>query len=178
MTLRAGGPEVRSEVITSDTQTGIAASGVPGGTTNIPPDQPEVVPEGEVAENPTNTETATTEREQTTRNYELDKEIRFVKEQTGRVTSMTAGVIINEEALRDLAKRRYYASLDEGSTVTEDLLAEGEEMPRQASRVRLHRWHPFPAPSYSDLWLKRSSGSARWSLPPCPMTRRAVTHCP
>ena len=118
--------EVRSEVITSDSQTGIAASGVPGGTTNIPPDQPEVVPEGEVAENPTNTETATTEREQTTRNYELDKEIRFVKEQTGRVTSMTAGVIINEEALRDLAKRRYYASLDEGSTVTEDLLAEGE----------------------------------------------------
>ena len=99
---------------------------MPGGTTNIPPDQPEVVPEGEVAENPTNTETATTEREQTTRNYELDKEIRFVKEQTGRVTSMTAGVIINEEALRDLAKRRYYASLDEGSTVTEDLLAEEE----------------------------------------------------
>ena len=122
--LEGGGAEVRSEVITSDTQTGIAASGVPGGTTNIPPDQPEVVPEGEVAENPTNTETATTEREQTTRNYELDKEIRFVKEQTGRVTSMTAGVIINEEALRDLAKRRYYASLDEGSTVTEDLLAE------------------------------------------------------
>ena len=97
---------------------------MPGGTTNIPPDQPEVVPEGEVAENPINTETATTEREQTTRNYELDKEIRFVKEQTGRVTSMTAGVIINEEALRDLAKRRYYASLDEGSIVTEDLLAE------------------------------------------------------
>ena len=122
--LEGGGAEVRSEVITSDTQTGIAASGVPGGTTNIPPDQPEVIPEGEVAENPTNTETATTEREQTTRNYELDKEIRFVKEQTGRVTSMTAGVIINEEALRDLAKRRYYASLDEGSTVTEDLLAE------------------------------------------------------
>ncbi len=122
--LEGGGAEVRSEVITSDTQTGIAASGVPGGTTNIPPDQPEVVPEGELAENPANTETATTEREQTTRNYELDKEIRFVKEQTGRVTSMTAGVIINEAALRDLAKRRYYASVDEGSIVTEDLLAE------------------------------------------------------
>jgi flagellar M-ring protein FliF len=120
-------PEIRSEVITSDTQTGIAASGVPGGTTNIPPDQPEVVPEGEVAENPTNTETATTEREQTTRNYELDKEILFVKEQAGRVTSMTAGVIINDEALRDLAKRRYYASLDEQSSVTPDLLEEGAE---------------------------------------------------
>ena len=120
-------PEIRSEVITSDTQTGIAASGVPGGTTNIPPDQPEVIPEGEVAENPTNTETATTEREQTTRNYELDKEILFVKEQAGRVTSMTAGVIINEEALRDLAKRRYYASLDEQSSVTPDLLEEGAE---------------------------------------------------
>ena len=125
--VEGGGPEIRSEVITSDTQTGIAASGVPGGTTNIPPDQPEVIPEGEVAENPTNTETATTEREQTTRNYELDKEILFVKEQAGRVTSMTAGVIINEEALRDLAKRRYYASLDEQSSVTPDLLEEGAE---------------------------------------------------
>ncbi len=125
--VEGGGPEIRSEVITSDTQTGIAASGVPGGTTNIPPDQPEVVPEGEVAENPTNTETATTEREQTTRNYELDKEILFVKEQAGRVTSMTAGVIINDEALRDLAKRRYYASLDEQSSVTPDLLEEGAE---------------------------------------------------
>ena len=40
-----GAPEIRSEVITSDTQTGIAASGVPGGTTNVPPDQAEVVPE-------------------------------------------------------------------------------------------------------------------------------------
>ena len=114
--------EVRSEVITSDSQTGIAASGIPGGTTNIPPDQPEVVPEGEEAANPVNTETATTEREQTTRNYELDKEITFVKEQAGRVVSMTAGVIVNEEALRDLAKRRYYASLDEQPLNTGDLL--------------------------------------------------------
>lgn len=114
--------EVRSEVITSDSQTGIAASGIPGGTTNIPPDQPEVVPEGEEAANPVNTETATTEREQTTRNYELDKEITFVKEQAGRVVSMTAGVIVNEEALRDLAKRRYYASLDEQPVNTGDLL--------------------------------------------------------
>ena len=102
-----GAPEIRSEVITSDTQTGIAASGVPGGTTNIPPDQAEVVPEGEVAEDPVNTSTATTEREQTTRNYELDKEIRFVKEQVGRVTAMTAAVIVDESALKDLATRRY-----------------------------------------------------------------------
>ena len=123
--------EVRSEVITTDTQTGIAASGVPGATTNIPPDQPEIIPEGDVAQNTANTETATTEREQTTRNYELDKEIRFVKEQTGRVTSMTAGVIINDEALRDLAKRRYYAALDEQSAVTPDLLEEEGEAPAE-----------------------------------------------
>ncbi|MCH1580936.1 MAG: flagellar M-ring protein FliF, partial [Luminiphilus sp.] len=126
--------EVRSEVITSDSQTGIAASGIPGGTTNIPPDQPEVVPEGEVAANPVNTETATTEREQTTRNYELDKEITFVKEQAGRVVSMTAGVIVNEEALRDLAKRRYYASLDEQPANTGDLL-DGEPTEGDAGAI-------------------------------------------
>jgi flagellar M-ring protein FliF len=117
-----GAPEIRSEVITSDTQTGIAASGVPGGTTNVPPDQAEVVPEGEVPEDPTNTSTATTEREQTTRNYELDKEIRFVKEQIGQVTAMTAGVIVDESALKNLATRRYRStnglqdSLDEENT--------------------------------------------------------------
>ena len=66
-----------------------------------------MVPEGEVPEDPVNTSTATTEREQTTRNYELDKEIRFVKEQIGRVTAMTAGVIVDESALKDLATRRY-----------------------------------------------------------------------
>jgi len=121
-------PEIRSEVVTSDTQTGIAASGVPGGTTNIPPDQPEVVPEGELPENPVNTQTASNTREQTTRNYELDKEIRFVKEQTGRVTAMTAGVIINEDALRELAKKRYYASLDEPAQASDGLEeASGEE---------------------------------------------------
>ncbi|MBM27468.1 MAG: flagellar M-ring protein FliF [Halieaceae bacterium] len=144
--VEGGGPEIRSEVITSDTQTGIAASGVPGGTTNIPPDQPEVVPEGEVAENPVNTETATTEREQTTRNYELDKEILFVKEQAGRVTSMTAGVIINDEALRDLAKRRYYASLDEQSTVTPDLLqASGAEGGDVALETAAASMAPIPS---------------------------------
>jgi flagellar M-ring protein FliF len=121
-------PEIRSEVVTSDTQTGIAASGVPGGTTNIPPDQPEVVPEGELPENPVNTQTASNTREQTTRNYELDKEIRFVKEQAGRVTAMTAGVIINEDALKELAKKRYYASLDEPAQASDGLEeASGDE---------------------------------------------------
>ena len=134
--------EVRSEVITADSQTGIAASGVPGGTTNIPPDQPEVVPEGEVAANPTNTQTATTEREQTTRNYELDKEITFVKEQAGRVVSMTAGVIVNEESLRDLAKRRYYASLDEQPAPAGDLLDEGEAEGLEGAAASLA---PIPA---------------------------------
>lgn len=138
-------PEIRSEVVTSDTQTGIAASGVPGGTTNIPPDQPEIVPEGELAQNPVNTETATTEREQTTRNYELDKEIQFVKEQTGRVTSMTAGVIINEDALKDLAKKRYYASLDE--PVSNDLDAPSEEGAAGDEELRVSAASLAPIPS-------------------------------
>jgi len=137
--------EVRSEVITADSQTGIAASGVPGGTTNIPPDQPEVVPEGEVAANPTNTQTATTEREQTTRNYELDKEITFVKEQAGRVTSMTAGVIVNEESVRDLAKRRYYASLDEQPTPAGDLLEAGADGEGDALAGAAASLAPIPA---------------------------------
>ena len=147
-------PEIRSEVITSDTQTGISASGVPGGTTNIPPDEAEVVPEGEVADNPANTSTATTSREQTTRNYELDKEIRLVKEQTGSITSMTAGVMINADALRKLAERIYLkrqsaseainadneAAIDgEDSLVTESQIPESELGPIMASELEKFR---------------------------------------
>lgn len=112
-------PEIRSEVITSDTQTGVGALGVPGGTTNIPPDQPEVIPEGEASENSASTTTAKTEREQTTRNYELDKEIRLVKEQAGSITSMTAGIIINEDALRSLAARIYSKGENQLSSLDE-----------------------------------------------------------
>jgi flagellar M-ring protein FliF len=149
-------PEIRSEVITSDTQTGISASGVPGGTTNIPPDEAEVVPEGEVADNAANTSTATTSREQTTRNYELDKEIRLVKEQTGSITSMSAGVMINEDALRELAERIYRkrlalttgqdinadnqaASGDEGSKEAESQISESELRPIMTSELEKFR---------------------------------------
>lgn len=149
-------PEIRSEVITSDTQTGISASGVPGGTTNIPPDEAEVVPEGEVADNPANTSTATTSREQTTRNYELDKEIRLVKEQTGSITSMSAGVMINEDALRELAERIYRqrlalttgqdinadnqaASDDEDSKAAESQIPESELRPIMTSELEKFR---------------------------------------
>jgi len=103
------------------------------------------VPEGEVAANPTNTQTATTEREQTTRNYELDKEITFVKEQAGRVTSMTAGVIVNEESVRDLAKRRYYASLDEQPTPAGDLLEAGADGEGDALGGAAASLAPIPA---------------------------------
>lgn len=120
-------PEIRSEVITSDTQTGVSAAGVPGGTTNIPPDQPEVVPEGEVPENPLNANTAKTEREQTTRNYELDKEIRLVKEQVGSIISMTAGVIINQDALRQLAVR-IHAKRENRNLVENDTTGPGSSL--------------------------------------------------
>ena len=132
-------PEIRSEVITSDTQTGISASGVPGGTTNIPPDEAEVVPEGEVADNPANTSTATTSREQTTRNYELDKEIRLVKEQTGSITSMSAGVMINEDALRELAERIYRQrlALTSGQDINADNQAASDDKDTKAAESQI-----------------------------------------
>jgi flagellar M-ring protein FliF len=149
--LEPDSPEIRSEVVTSDTQTGIAASGVPGGTTNIPPDQPEIVPEGEVAENPVNTETATTSREQTTRNYELDKEIRYIKEQAGSVTAMTAGVIINQDALRELAEKRYYASLDQPVADGLQDLAEDGEATDEGLEVSAATLAPIPSAELQRL---------------------------
>jgi Flagellar biosynthesis/type III secretory pathway lipoprotein len=96
-----------------------------------------VVAEGELPVNPANASqaTASTSREQNTRNYELDKEIRFVKQQGGQIVSMTAGVIINEDALRELATRRYFASLDKSGDTADG--GEGETLEVEVTAASL-----------------------------------------
>ena len=100
-------PEIRSEVLTEDTQTGLkAAEGIPGALSNVPPDEPEIVEESEeLAQQQAETQT-TSSRSQTTRNYELDKEVRYTKQMSGVILSLSAAVIVDEQALKNLATRR------------------------------------------------------------------------
>ncbi len=100
-------PEIRSEVLTEDTQTGLkAAEGIPGALSNVPPDEPEIIEESEeLAQQQAETQT-TSSRSQTTRNYELDKEVRYTKQMSGVILSLSAAVIVDEQALKNLATRR------------------------------------------------------------------------
>lgn len=100
-------PEIRSEVLTEDTQTGLkAAEGIPGALSNVPPDEPEIIEESEeLSQQEAETQT-TSSRSQTTRNYELDKEVRYVKQMSGEILSLSAAIIVDEQALKDLATRR------------------------------------------------------------------------
>lgn len=100
-------PEIRSEVLTEDTQTGLkAAEGIPGALSNVPPDEPEIIEETEeLSQQEAETQT-TSSRSQTTRNYELDKEVRYTKQMSGEILSLSAAVIVDEQALKNLATRR------------------------------------------------------------------------
>lgn len=94
------GPKTRSEILSTDAVIGKAAGGIPGGTSNIAPDDATLVASG-VATKPEDSSEQSS-RSQTTRNYELDKAVRYVKEHPGRVLGLTAAVIVNEKALRDV----------------------------------------------------------------------------
>ena len=122
-------PEIRSEVLTEDTQTGLkAAEGIPGALSNVPPDEPEIVEETEeLSQQEAETQT-TSSRSQTTRNYELDKEVRYTKQMSGEILSLSAAVIVDEQALKNLATRRLLgvpvsAVGAEGGVLAEDVTA-------------------------------------------------------
>ena len=100
------GPKTRSEILNNDATSGLSASGVPGGTSNIVPADPVLQATGSVNDAETGQLTEQTQRTQTTRNYELDKAVRYVKEQSGRVLGVTAAIMINETALIDLVRKK------------------------------------------------------------------------
>jgi flagellar M-ring protein FliF len=86
------GPKARSESISIERgQASAMAGGVPGSTTNVLAKQ--------VGTNAGETETETVTNSQTTRNYEIDKTVRYVKRTGGSVIKMSVAIVINEAAL-------------------------------------------------------------------------------
>ena len=131
------GPKTRSEILNNDATTGLAAAGVPGGTTNIVPEDPVLEQTGAVNGSDTGQMTEQTQRTQTTRNYELDKAVRYVKEQAGRVLGVTTAIMINETALRALVQKKLTQgdTSETGSSAGNTMDAQTEPEVGQSSSV-------------------------------------------
>ena len=131
------GPKTRSEILNNDATTGLAAAGVPGGTTNIVPADPVLEQTGAANDAGSGQMTEQTQRTQTTRNYELDKAVRYVKEQAGRVLGVTTAIMINETALRALIQKKLTQgdTSETGSSAENTLDAQTDLEVRQSSSV-------------------------------------------
>ena len=91
------GPKSRSEVLIVDRTTTSAAQGVPGSSSNIAPNDTVLSqPEPGQATNEASTVNGVSSS-QTTRNYELDKSIRYVRNPAGQITRLSVAVVINQQ---------------------------------------------------------------------------------
>jgi flagellar M-ring protein FliF len=98
------GPKTRSEVLAEDRTQRLTAEGIPGSITNTPPpptiqtDQTGASANDALQEN-------TVHSKRATRNYEIDKTVRYVKNPTGTVTRISAAVVVNEKEGFDSSKQ-------------------------------------------------------------------------
>ena len=159
------GPKTRSEVLSNDEVTGQAAAGIPGGVSNIAPDAPELEATGAAAGAGAGLET--NQRTQTTRNYELDKAVRYVKEQPGRVLGLTAAIMLNESALRDLVliKLRQAAGTTSNSTTLEGGLTPDSAGDVNATSVGLEEFSEQQINEQMDIEIERFRGLVIRALP-------------
>lgn len=96
-------PAIRSEQTLNETRrAGDAAAGIPGALTNQPPGTaaaPEQIDPATgqpvAAANPTNN------REQATRNYELDRTVSYTKHQQGTLKRLTVAVVVDDKIVKN-----------------------------------------------------------------------------
>ena len=94
------GPVTRSEILINDESTSRAGGGVPGGTTNVVPNDTNVIAQGEADQTIQQSETGpTSTSSRTTRNYEVDKTMRYQRNQVGQLVKMSVAVVLNQTAL-------------------------------------------------------------------------------
>jgi len=94
---RKEGPKTRSEALSEDKNTLKDATGIPGALSNTPPVAPTA--NTNTASTPSsNAGDKTTSTNRSTRNFELDRSVRYVKAATGTVERLSVAVVINERA--------------------------------------------------------------------------------
>ena len=109
------GPRTRSESLDFEKDASLAAEGLPGSFSNAPPEGAELTATNEVGDNPVDTADGISSSS-STRNYELDREIRYVKQQVGRIDRISVAVVINQDAFATVEG-------DEQGGITEEELA-------------------------------------------------------
>ena len=95
---REKGPKTRSEALSEDKNSAMEAAGIPGTLSNTPPPAPSATTNS-AASTPAGAGGgvgSTTAR--STRNYELDRSVRHVKNATGTMQRLSVAVLINERA--------------------------------------------------------------------------------
>jgi flagellar M-ring protein FliF len=92
----AKGPKTRSESLSEDKTAQKDAMGVPGSLSNTAPPTPTTSTATNVTPAPGTSETQTTTASRSTRNFEIDRSVRHIKEATGTVQRLSVAVVINE----------------------------------------------------------------------------------
>jgi flagellar M-ring protein FliF len=91
------GPRTRSESLDFEQEAALDAAGLPGSFSNQVPNSPDFVASGNLPANGEGTG-SNVSSSSTTRNYELDREIRYVKQQVGTIDRVSVAVVINQDA--------------------------------------------------------------------------------
>ncbi len=94
---RDKGPKTRSEVLSEERNSAREALGVPGSLSNTPPPAPSATANTASGGASAGDEKSIT-AQRSTRNFELDRQVRHVKSATGTVERLTVAVVINERA--------------------------------------------------------------------------------
>ena len=116
------GPKARSESLTVNRDSGMEAKGVPGAMTNTAPPAAEVEVDGQnepVINLPNQGDELNVRSSKTTRNYEIDRSVRHVKNQVGTVEKISVAVVVNEDLLvkEEITKPVSSTGDDEGSDI-------------------------------------------------------------
>ncbi|MFY8015837.1 MAG: flagellar basal-body MS-ring/collar protein FliF [Limnohabitans sp.] len=95
---REKGPKTRSEALSEDKSGAAEAAGIPGTLSNTPPPAPSATTNSSASTPAGSGGTTNSTTARSTRNYELDRSVRHVKNATGTVERLSVAVLINERA--------------------------------------------------------------------------------
>ena len=95
---REKGPKTRSEALSEDKSGAAEAAGIPGTLSNTPPPAPSATTNSAASTPAGSGGTTNSTNARSTRNYELDRSVRHVKNATGTLDRLSVAVLINERA--------------------------------------------------------------------------------
>ena len=93
---RGQGPRTRSETLAQDRAAKRDAAGIPGALSNTAPTPPTTTPNTTANAAEGRSESDQTMSSRSTRNYELDRSVRHVKNATGSIQRISVAVVVNE----------------------------------------------------------------------------------